>query len=78
LVGETTHGAGNYGRPVSLPGGYAAFIPLGRTFDPDTGQGWEGTGVTPDVAVPADQALDKALELAGVPAAARVPLAPAS
>ena len=35
------------------------------TFDPATGKSWEGTGVAPDVAVPADQALAKALELAG-------------
>ena len=46
--------------------GYAAFIPVGRTFDPDTGESWEGTGVKPDVAVPADKALGEALKLAGV------------
>ena len=45
--------------------GYAAFIPVGRTFDPDTGESWEGTGVKPDVEVPADKALDEALKLAG-------------
>ena len=68
LIGETSRGAGNYGRPFELAEGYQAFIPFGRTFDPDTGEGWEGTGVTPDVAVPAYQALDKALEMAGVKA----------
>jgi C-terminal processing protease CtpA/Prc len=41
-----------------------AFIPVGRTFDPDTGKDWEGVGVLPDVEVPADQALDTALKLA--------------
>jgi hypothetical protein len=66
LVGETTAGAGHFGGMAELPGGYGAFVPVGRTFDPDTGQGWEGTGVAPDVAVPAAQALDKALELAGI------------
>jgi C-terminal processing protease CtpA/Prc len=40
-----------------------AFIPVGRTFDPDTGKDWEGTGIEPDVKVPADQALDTALRL---------------
>lgn len=65
LIGETTRGAGNYGRRVSLGNGFAAFVPVGRTFDPDTNRGWEGTGITPDLVVPADQALDKALELAG-------------
>lgn len=72
LVGETTYGAGNFGGMVPLDKGftYAAFVPNGRTFDPDTGMGWEGTGVAPDVAVPADDALAKALELAGVAAPA--------
>jgi hypothetical protein len=72
LVGETTYGAGNFGGMVPLDKGftYAAFVPNGRTFDPDTGLGWEGTGVAPDVAVAADDALVKALELAGVTAAA--------
>ena len=68
LIGETTRGAGHYGSMVPLDKEftYAAFIPVGRTFDPDTNQGWEGTGVAPDVAVPADKALDEALRLAGV------------
>ncbi|HEX8443414.1 MAG TPA: S41 family peptidase [Allosphingosinicella sp.] len=72
LIGETTRGAGHYGFGADLGGGYSAFIPVGRTFDPDTGEGWEGVGVKPDVAVPADQALDEALKRAGVkPGAAR-------
>ncbi|GAB4480095.1 MAG: S41 family peptidase [Erythrobacter tepidarius] len=72
LVGETTYGAGNFGGMVPLDTGltYAAFVPYGRTFDPDTGLGWEGTGVAPDVAVAAEEALAKALKLAGVAASA--------
>ena len=68
LIGETTAGAGHYGGILTLDDAltYAAFIPVGRTFDPDTGEGWEGVGVKPDVEVPADQALDEALRLAGV------------
>jgi retinol-binding protein 3 len=42
-------------------------IPYGRAFDPRTGEGWEGCGVIPDVAVPETQALSvaqaKALEM---------------
>lgn len=75
LIGETTGGAGNYGRLMPLVGGYAAFIPVGRTFDPDTGKGWEGTGVKPDIEVPADRALDEALRRAGVTADAAKALA---
>lgn len=74
LIGETTYGAGNFGGMTPLDKGftYAAFIPNGRTFDPRTGEGWEGKGVVPDVAVPADRALDEALRRAGVdPANAR-------
>lgn len=68
LIGETTRGMGNYGGVVPVGHGYAAFIPVGRSFDPDTGEGWEGVGVKPDVEVPADKALDEALKLAGVAA----------
>ena len=66
LVGEATGGGAHFGGVIPMGEGYAAFIPVGRTFDPDTGQSWEGVGVQPDISVPADQALDKALELAGV------------
>jgi hypothetical protein len=66
LIGETTAGAGHYGMQMALGSGYSAFIPVGRTFDPDTNQGWEGRGVAPDVQVPADEALDEALRRAGV------------
>lgn len=66
LIGETTRGAGHFGQRVELGGGYTTFIGTGRTFDPDTGKDWEGVGVTPDVAVPADQALDVALRQLGV------------
>jgi hypothetical protein len=66
LIGEPTGGGAHFGGTIPMGAGYAAFIPVGRTFDPDTGQSWEGIGVSPDVAVPADRALDRALELAGV------------
>ena len=66
LIGETTRGAGHYGGVNDLPHGYAVFIPVGRTFDPDNNQGWETVGVKPHVEVPADKALDEALKLAGV------------
>ncbi|PSJ36666.1 S41 family peptidase [Allosphingosinicella deserti] len=66
LIGEPTGGAGHYGgmRPVGTR--FAAFVPVGRTFDPETGKGWEGSGVAPDVEVPAARALVTALERAGL------------
>jgi C-terminal processing protease CtpA/Prc len=69
IVGETTAGAGNYGGPQPLDGGkFSVFVPVGRTYDPDTGKGWEGTGIAPDVAVPAERALYEALVRSGVAA----------
>lgn len=62
LIGETTRGAGHHGSLQPIGAQFAAFIPVGRTYDPDTGWDWEGKGVAPDVAVPADQALDEALK----------------
>lgn len=76
LIGETTAGAGHYGGTLDVGSGYRLWVPVGRTFDPDTGEGWEGVGVKPHVAVPADKALDEALKLAGVNVSAEV--APAS
>lgn len=64
LIGERTAGANHFGAIESIGNGLVAFIPVGRTYDPDTGKDWEGTGIVPDIEVPADQALDKALELA--------------
>ncbi|MDP8916551.1 MAG: S41 family peptidase [Pseudomonadota bacterium] len=66
LVGETTAGAGHYGGVTPLGERFAAFIPVGRSYDPDTNQGWEAVGVAPDVAVSAERALERALQLAGV------------
>lgn len=75
LIGEATGGGAHFGGTVPMGEGYAAFIPAGRTFDPDTGQSWEGTGVAPDVPLPADKALDEALKIAGVDASGEVALA---
>lgn len=69
LIGETTGGAGNYGGMRRLGGKFSVFVPVGRTFDPDTGKGWEGIGIAPDVAVPAERALAEALLRSGVAAA---------
>jgi C-terminal processing protease CtpA/Prc len=66
LIGETTAGAGHFGGMLPLNDNFAAFIPVGRTFDPDTGKGWEGDGVTPHVEVPAADALIEALVRSGI------------
>ena len=66
LIGEVTAGAGNFGGYRELGGGYRAFVPVGRTFDPATGEGWEGTGVKPDIEVRAERALYEALVRSGI------------
>jgi len=66
LVGAPTAGANHFGRGDDLGGGYAAFIPVGRTYDPVTGKDWEGDGVRPDIAVPPAEALVRVLTDLGV------------
>jgi hypothetical protein len=66
LIGEPTAGAGHFGGTRPVGARFSAFVPVGRTFDPDTGRGWEGAGIAPDVAVPASQALAQALIHAGL------------
>jgi hypothetical protein len=66
IIGEVTQGAGHLGPTMPIGGGYRAFIPIARIFDADTGKGWEGKGVVPDVPVPAAQALDVAAARAGI------------
>jgi C-terminal processing protease CtpA/Prc len=64
IVGETTGGGANPGRPFPLPYGLTLFVPTGRAINPITKTNWEGVGVKPDVAVEADQALEVAHRLA--------------
>lgn len=64
IIGERTAGAGHFGFFVPVGQNLEAFIPWGRVLDSKTGEDYEGSGITPDVLVPADQALDRALHLA--------------
>ena len=66
LVGAPTAGANHFGRGEELGGGYRAFIPVGRTYDPVTGKDWEGDGVQPDIAIAPADALVRALTDLGV------------
>jgi retinol-binding protein 3 len=60
IIGETTGGGANPGGGNRLAKHFGAFIPTGRAVSPITKTNWEGTGVEPDVKVPADQALTTA------------------
>jgi hypothetical protein len=66
-AGETTGGGGHFGDTVRLTPDFTLFVPVGRTFDPRTGEGWENTGIAPDIAATSDDALEAALDyLAGL------------
>lgn len=64
IVGETTGGGAHPGELRRLPGDFNMFVPTGRAISPVTKTNWEGTGVVPHVAVPADEALERAKALA--------------
>ena len=57
IIGETTGGGAHPGGGFRISEHFGMFIPTGRAISPITKTNWEGTGVTPDVSVPADQAL---------------------
>jgi C-terminal processing protease CtpA/Prc len=63
LVGSTTAGAGNVAGPYAIEGGFVLNVPVGLIVDPLTNAGWEHIGVTPDIVVNPDEALDKAFDL---------------
>ena len=69
MIGRTIFGANHFGGDQDLGGGYTAFIPVGRTFDPSTGKDCEGAGITPDIDVVPEDALIKALTLMGTSSA---------
>jgi retinol-binding protein 3 len=64
IVGEVTGGGANPGGMQRIDEHFAVFVPRGRAINPITKTNWEGTGVEPDVAVKADQALDTARMIA--------------
>jgi predicted aspartyl protease len=69
LIGRATYGANHFGGDQDLGGGFSAFIPVGRAYNPKTGEDWEGAGIAPDIDVAPEEALTKALTLSGVPLA---------
>ena len=60
LIGETTGGGAHPTRGFPVSGAVHMGIPFARSVNPFTGTNWEGTGVTPDVAVPEAEAFDVA------------------
>jgi hypothetical protein len=64
IVGETTGGGAHPTRGFRVTDHFGVGVPFARSINPVTKTNWEGTGVKPDVAVPADQALLTAHQMA--------------
>jgi C-terminal processing protease CtpA/Prc len=60
LIGETTEGAANPRDVFRINEHFWIGIPNARPISPITQTNWEGTGVKPDIEVPAEQALKTA------------------
>ena len=71
IVGERTVGAANQFDDFEFGNGFFIQIPFYSVSNTVTNSNWEGTGVIPDVAVPASLALEKAEGLALSAALAR-------
>lgn len=63
-VGQATRGTLDYSNPVTLTFGdrFVFTYPMTKTVEAAQGKGIRGTGITPDVACQAEEALAKALE----------------
>jgi len=60
LVGERTPGDAHPVTKEVVQGVFDVRLPYGRPINPITGSDWEGTGVEPHIAVPAEKALETA------------------
>jgi len=62
LVDASTRGGAHPTGYYPLTEHITVTVPYARSINPVTGGDWEGVGVTPDLAVPADKALDVAYQ----------------
>ena len=56
LIGETTRGGAHPTEVFPVTPTLEITVPIARSVNPVTGTNWEGTGVQPDIAVPAGEA----------------------
>lgn len=64
LVGETTGGGANPGGTRMITKDLTVFMPTGMAINPITKTNWEGVGVVPEIKTTAEEAQNKAHELA--------------
>lgn len=60
IVGETTGGGAHPGGVRRINEHFGVWVPNGRAINPVTKSNWEGTGIEPDIKVPAADALQAA------------------
>ncbi|MGW0882957.1 S41 family peptidase [Streptomyces sp. NPDC002671] len=61
IVGETTRGGAHPREGWTVHPHLEVAIPVARSINPVSGTNWEGTGIRPDIACAAEDALDRAL-----------------
>jgi hypothetical protein len=64
LIGETTGGGAHPTEPQIVQEKFILRVPFARAINPVSKTNWEGTGVTPDVQIPAAKAFDRAYGMA--------------
>jgi retinol-binding protein 3 len=64
IIGETTGGGAHPTDTMIVHEDYLLHVPVARAINPISKTNWEGTGVAPDVAVPAAEAFDRAYLMA--------------
>ena len=64
LIGETTGGGAHPIEPRRIDDHFLMIVPSARSISPITKTDWEGTGVKPDLELPAAEALTEALKRA--------------
>jgi C-terminal processing protease CtpA/Prc len=60
IIGERTGGGAHVGRSQRIHYHFEVSVPAGRAISPISKANWEGTGVSPDMSVPAEMALKTA------------------
>jgi hypothetical protein len=64
VIGETTGGGAHPTEPMIVQQDFILRVPFARAINPVSKTNWEGTGVAPDITVPAAEAFDRAYVLA--------------
>lgn len=64
VIGETTGGGAHPTQPMIVQKDFILRVPFARAINPYSKTNWEGTGVAPDIAVPAAEAFNRAYAMA--------------